>query len=202
MAGLVVFAAVEGIVDEAVVRRILGDVEGSLAAVYGKNGKGRLRKRIGGYNHAAEKWPWFVVVDLDADFECAPLLRQEWLPRPSEYMCFRVAVRQVEAWLLGDREKLGEFLGVEPGRIPRNPEVVGDPKEEMVNLARRSRRRRIREDMVPRGGGGRRVGPAYASRMVEFVGTYWRPAIARQEAPSLDRALRCLEELARKLRVG
>jgi hypothetical protein len=84
-------------------------------------------------------------------------------------MCFRVAVRETEAWLLADRERLARFLGISTSRIPLDPEAMDDPKSLMVDLARHSRRREIREDMIPRSGSGRNVGPAYVSRLIEFV---------------------------------
>lgn len=66
----------------------------------------------------------------------------------------------------------------------------------MINLARRSRRRDIRADMVPRPESGRSVGPAYASRMIEFVIQRWRPAQAALYAESLRRAIECLRRLS------
>ena len=113
-------------------------------------------------------------------------------------MCFRVAVREVEAWLLGDHEKLATFLGVAVSRIPRDPEAEMDPKTTMVELARRSRRREIREDMVPRPESGRDVGPAYASRLIEFVvggEVSWRLDVASRSSESLRRCLACMRRL-------
>jgi hypothetical protein len=61
-----------------------------------------------------------------------------------------VAVREVEAWLLSDRANLVRFLSVPVSHVSRTPELLDNPKSAMVELARRSRRRDIREDMVPR----------------------------------------------------
>jgi len=110
-------------------------------------------------------------------------------------MCFRVAVREAEAWLLADRDSLGNYLGVSPEIIPRNPENLFDAKQALVNVARRSRRRAIREDMVPREGSGRQVGAAYASRVIEFVTASWEPGAAAAAAPSLRRCLDALTQM-------
>jgi hypothetical protein len=107
-------------------------------------------------------------------------------------MCFRVAVRQVEAWLLADREEIASFLAVRRERIPRDPESLANAKETLVSLARTSRRREIREDMVPRIGSGRDVGPAYSSQVIEFASRRWRPDVASLYAESLARAVECL----------
>jgi hypothetical protein len=188
-------AAVEGDVDEAVVRKLLAFVHASIGDVFGKQGKSFLRKRIAGYNYAAQHRPWVILVDLDNDFDCAPLLRSAWLAQPAPYLCFRVAVREVEAWLLADREKIAHFLGVALSKIPLQPESLPDPKTTMVNLAKASRRRDIRQDMVPRPESGRQVGPAYSSRLIEFVSNHWQPDRASEQARSLKRAIHCLEAL-------
>jgi hypothetical protein len=195
--GTVIFAAVEGAVDEAVVRRLITSAEAVPGDVHGRQGKSFLRQRIAGYNNAARRLPWIVLVDLDHENDCAPPLRQAWVPRPAPLLCFRVAVREIEAWLLADAERLAGFLGVECGRIPVDPESLNDPKVTMVSLARNSRRRDIRLDMVPRPGSGRSVGPAYTSRLIEFASADWRPEVAASRADSLQRAMRSLERLVR-----
>ena len=195
--GTVISAAVEGIVDEAVVRKLIAHAEATPGDVYGKQGKSFLRQRIAGYNNAAEHAPWLVLVDLDNDEHCASPLRSAWLLQPAPYLCFRVAVREVEAWLLADTEHLAGFLGVARSRLPRDPERLANPKTTMVDLARASRRRDIREDMVPRPGSGRQIGPAYSSRLIEFASADWRPDVAAGRADSLMRAMRCLERLVR-----
>jgi hypothetical protein len=180
-------AAVEGPTDEAVLRRIVEHLGATLGAVYGKTGKATLLKQLRSYNQAAQFWPWIVLVDLDQDAECAPPARVEWLSDPAPLMCFRIAVREVESWLLADRETLADFLGVALSRIPTSPEKLDDPKAALVNLARASRRRDIRVDMVPRPESGRSEGPAYTSRLIEYAQGSWRPDIAAEHADSLQR---------------
>lgn len=188
-------AAVEGLLDEAVVNRLILQVGGQPGSVYAKNGKPKLRDSINGYNNAAKHSPWIILIDLDQDEDCAPSLRDAWLPDPAPLLCFRIAVRQVESWLMGDAETLANYLGVSRGQIPANPEALRNSKEAMVNLARHSRHRSIRADMVPRESSGRSVGPAYTSRMMDYASTRWRPASAAARCESLQRALNCLTRL-------
>jgi hypothetical protein len=110
-------------------------------------------------------------------------------------MCLRVVVREVESWLLADREGLARFLGVAQTLIPKDPESLPDPKAAMISLARRSRRREVRDDMVPRPGSGRPIGPAYPARLIEFAANVWTPETAADRSDSLKRALRCLTRL-------
>lgn len=188
-------AAVEGLIDEAVARKLISHAGGIPATVYGKSGKTLLRQRIDGYNHAARRLPWMVLVDLDHDANCAPPLREQWLPKPARKLCFRIAVREVEAWLIADTESFASFIGLAAGKIPVEPETLDNPKRTVVNLARSARSRAVRMDMVPREGSGREVGPAYSSRMVECVDTRWRPDVAAKRSASLRGAVDCLRRL-------
>jgi hypothetical protein len=194
---------VEGVVDEAVFRRIVRVARGEPGAVFGKNGNQHLLQRLPGYNNAARFAPWLVLVDLDDDEECAPPFRAGALAAPSDLMCFRVVVREVEAWLLADSARVAEFLDVNPNLIPRDPERAPDAKRVVIELAKRSRSRDIARDLVPRPGSGRTEGPAYASRLVEFASDQrhgWRPSVAARSAESLARCLRCVRRLVRASR--
>jgi hypothetical protein len=191
-----VSAAVEGIVDEAVARTVIAHAGATVDDVYGRQGKAFLRQKIAGYNNAARRSPWLILVDLDQDEQCAPPLVNAWLAQPAQHLCFRVVVREIEAWLMADAERLAPFLRVPRSRISANPEALDDPKTAMVNLARLSSRGAIQKDMVPREGSGRQVGPAYASRLIEFASSSWRPEVAAAQSDSLRRAIECLRRLA------
>jgi hypothetical protein len=197
-----VSASVEGIVDEAVVRRLILFAGGSGSTTYGMNGKWDIRRRIEGYNNAARYQPWLVLVDLNHEFQCAPLLRRDWLSKPSTYMCFRIAVREVETWLLADRAGIARFLGVSQQLIDKQPEQLEEPKRTMVNLASKSRRRAIRDDMIPRRGSGIPVGPAYTSRLIQFATGPWSPENAMNGSDSLRRCVECLTNLIETWRVS
>lgn len=180
------------------IRRILQFAGAEIHRVQVQNGKANLRRALPGYNLAARWGPWLVLVDLDSDFSCPPELTADWLPQPSPLMRLRVVVRAVEAWLLADIDRFSEFFGVARSRLPVAPEGLVDPKAKLIELTAKSRRRTIRQDMVPRAGSGRRVGPAYTSRLIEFALTPdrgWRPDIAATRCPSLSRCLARLESL-------
>ena len=135
---VVISAAVEGLADEALIRRLIEYVGASAGPIYGKQGKGHVVRNLPGYNQSARFRPWIVLLDLNHDDDCAPPFRVSLLPNPSPYMCFRIAVRQIEAWLFADRERLARFLSVASSRIPQDPESLDNPKQTMVNLARQS----------------------------------------------------------------
>jgi hypothetical protein len=197
----VISGAVEGPVDEAVLRRLIHVIGATPGPIYGKRGKDRLVQQVTAYSHAARLAPWVVLMDLDRDADCAPILRNRLLPDLAPALCFRIAVRAIEAWLLADRERFAEYFGIVLSKVPPQPEVLTDPKRAVVDLARSSRRKEIRHDLVPRQESGRTVGPAYTSHLLAYIQegpNGWRPSIAAEGAQSLKRALRCLERLLQR----
>lgn len=190
--------AVEGPSDEAVLKRLVDHAGGHIHRIQVQNGKANLRRAIPGYNAAAHWSCWLVLVDLDQEFACASALVANWLPNPAPYMCFRAVVHELEAWLLADAERFSHFFAVKRATIPLTPEGLHDAKATVVDLASKSRSRAIRQDMVPRPGSSRSVGPAYTSRLIEFAthsSEGWRPHVAAQRAPNLARCLVRLKHL-------
>ncbi len=157
------------------------------------HGAGFLKKRIKGFNQAARGMPYLILTDLDTD-ECAPLKLREWLPVPaSPNLIFRIAVCEVESWILADQENMADFLGIGRESFPAQPDTIPDPKQLLVNLARASRKRTIRMNLVPKPGSTAKVGPAYNKRLCEFVQDQWDPLLAKSSSPSLMRAVKAIE---------
>lgn len=197
-------AVVEGDVDAAVIRRLAAEAAVAVGSVHVKWGKQNVRSRIGGYNSAARHSPFVVLVDLDREHDCAPELVREWVPAPESLLLFRVAVRAVESWLLGDRERAARFFRVRRSKIPDNPEAMLDPKRTLVEIARGSSSSDVRADVVPRAGSGRSVGEAYSARLIEFINAKngWRPDVAAERCDSLARARRSLTAFSVSLRLA
>lgn len=183
--------AVEDPLSEAVLKRLLQHVGRGyeLGAVYGRSGNGYLRTRMSGWNHAARRCPFLLLTDLD-NADCAPGLVNLWLPAPKHpNLLFRVAVREVESWLLADRENFAAFLSCSADRIPHNPDSLPDPKKALIALARRSRSREIRSRLVPRSGSTAIQGPDYNACLGEFVARGWDADVAGLRSESLARTL-------------
>lgn len=194
---LSVTVAIEGASDEGVARSLLREAGVGHHIFTGRSGKSALLKRLKSYNAAAQHMPWLVLVDLDGDFPCAPAAVEAWLngEELGAHMCLRVAVTEMEAWLLADAEAISRFLGVSRSLIPLDPDNLQDPKGSLIGLARRSTKRAVREGLVPRDGSGASVGPTYVSDINVFATELWRPQVARAASPSLDRALKALDRL-------
>ena len=125
---VVISGAVEGLLDEAILKRLIIHAGARPGQIYGKKGKAHILGKLGGYNQAAQFARWAVLVDLDQDEDCPPPILRKWMPLPSRNMCFRIVVREIEAWLFADRERLAHFLVVSKSLIPADPEAVPSPK--------------------------------------------------------------------------
>jgi hypothetical protein len=180
-----VSAVVEGDVDEAVLTKLAATCGVSIAGVFGRGGKHAVYQRLDAYNKAANYTPWIVLLDLDNDAPCAPALISKVMPNPAKNLCLRIVVRAIESWLLADQRGVATFLGVSRTRIPVSPDLIADPKSCLVELARYSRKADIRRELVPRPGSGKRVGPAYSSRIMEFALYHWDCTRAEESSQSL-----------------
>jgi hypothetical protein len=184
--------------DEQVLRQLLTQANPQLTATvcYGKRGREYVRQNLPRFNLAARHQPFIVLADLEQD-ECAPTLIQTWLPTGlHSQLVLRVAVRTIESWLLADQKAFADFLGVSihHASFPRDPEALDHPKQVVVNLARRSRFRQLREDLVPAPNSTSHVGKNYVGRLTQFVLNEWQAERARAHAPSLERAFRALQK--------
>ena len=187
---------VEGMADEPVAKRLLKHVGLEVGVVYGRKGKPHVLQRSLAYNEAAKVAPWFVLLDLDTDTQCASQAIAQWLPNPSEGMRFRIAVRAIEAWLMADRESIASFLYVASSKIQHAIELDPNPKQTLINIARTSRNKGIRDDIVPRQESGATVGPLYVAQLTEFAEKHWRPDVAQEHSKSLQRCIDALSTLA------
>jgi hypothetical protein len=183
--------AVEDTLSEAVVRRLLEDSPRGycVGTCYMRHGSGYLRRMIKGFNNAAKGTPFLVLTDLNSS-ECPPVLIQDWLPVPKQpNLLFRVAVREVESWILADTPGLCRFLRVRAAGIPADVDSVPDPKRLLIRIAEGSPNRQLVRDIVPAPGTTSVQGPGYNMRLEQFVSKQWRPQRAAERSASLRRTL-------------
>jgi len=179
--------AVEDELSEKILKRLLVDSGRSfhVSSVINRGGFGYIKSKIEGLNKSAKGFPFLVLTDLDQHV-CPSALIQNWLSKPlNANLMFRVAVREVEAWILGDRENLSRFLGVSRDLIPIDPETLADPKRTLVQLASKARKADVRRRLVPKKNMTAIQGPEYNSCLSEFVGTAWNPLASALVCPSL-----------------
>lgn len=193
-------AAVEDALSEAVVRKLVAASRPDLTLwqVVRKNGSGYLRTRAREFNRTAQQVPVFLLADQDRPDPCPAELIRTWLGVPAApNLLFRVAVMEIESWVMADRDAFATFIRVPAVSIPEDPDAVLRPKELIVSLARISKRRDIREDLVPARCSTAVVGPAFNARLIEFVVAAWDPHRAGAVSASLHRAIVRLKEAFR-----
>jgi hypothetical protein len=186
---------VEDRLSEEVLRKILQSTGRpyQIGRCHCGRGFGYLKKNILGFNNAAKGMPYFVLTDLD-NSECAPEKIRDWLPIPkNSNLIFRIAIREVESWILADRIRFAKFIGISRTHLPKLSDEIQDPKRLLIELTRKSRKRDIRDEIVPRLGSTAKQGPAYNERLCIFVRDYWNPHEAEKNSPSLMRTMRLME---------
>lgn len=161
-------------------------------------GAAKLREKIGKMSDVADNvMPVLMVADAD-QAPCAVTQRNLWLPaHASHRLALRLAVREAEAWVLADHEGFSTFAQVAQAKLPPTPEDVHDPKLALLNLIRNSKRRDLREEMLPGKRSVSPVGLGYNTHLKDFVRSYWRADRAMQRAPSLAKAIPRVAELLR-----
>jgi hypothetical protein len=175
MSSIPVNLATEDELSEIVLRRLLAltNREYHVGTVYRRGGFGYLRRTINGWNTAARGSPFVVLTDSD-DSPCPSALIRSWLTSPLHpNLIFRVAVREVEAWLLADTENFARFLAVAEVRVPAHPDEIPDPKATLMELAKRCRSSEINGRLLPRHGSTAEQGPDYNGCLGGFVAIEW-----------------------------
>ena len=194
-----IYIATEDVLSEAVADRLVLEVHQGLrvAVRMGRKGNGFLKSKLFDLAKTAHAIPVLLLTDLDRT-TCPPTLIADWRGRRvfSDDMLFRVVVREIEAWLLADREGFSRFSGIPVDKVPHHPESLDDPKRTLLNLIRRHGNRNIKAEILPQRGSHAAVGFGYNQTLVQFVRESWSAARAAKNASSLDRACRRLRELS------
>lgn len=186
--------AVEDQLSEAVLKKILSFAKDRymVSTCYNRGGFGYLKKNIAGFNNAAKGIPFIVLTDLDTS-ECPPALIREWLPYPKHSnLLFRIAVREVEAWLLADWHGFTRYLGIAMKDIHSDVDSINNPKKILIELAQKSRKRRLREAIVPGTKSDAKQGPDYNGALITFVNEFWDIKAAMGKSLSLKKTVKAV----------
>ncbi|PIP77230.1 MAG: hypothetical protein COW85_10095 [Ignavibacteria bacterium CG22_combo_CG10-13_8_21_14_all_37_15] len=187
--------ACEDPLSEAVALKILkeGQRVFTVGAVYRKNGKTYLKQKVNGFNKASRGMPYLFLVDLDND-GCPPELINSWMGDQTKNpnFIFRVAVEEIEAWILADIENFSSFIGVNTALIPSESDTIHNPKEFLINLVKSSSKREIKASIIPSKNSTAKVGPNYNGKLIEFVNTRWSLTVAQRRSKSLGKTINAI----------
>ncbi len=196
MSPIPIHLVIEDALSESVVRKIFSRSKNKFAIghSYGKEGVGFIKKNIKGFNHAAKGTPFLILVDLDRH-QCPSQLTNNWLVEPKHHnLLFRVAVCEVESWVLAHREGFAKYLGIKTDLIPNNVDSLPDPKQFLIDLAKRAKKKTLREDIVPPISSMRKQGPNYNGALIYFIEKFWDLESAICHSHSLKRTVNVLNK--------
>jgi hypothetical protein len=190
--------ATEDELSEAVGNRLVKELLPSFQVhqMLRRGGNGYLRKSYQKFNQMALRHPVFLITDLD-NATCARELIESWfgdLPINAN-LIFRVAVKEIESWLLADHEGMQQLLDRGANNIKAVPDELPNPKEYLLQRAKRAPRD-VRNDLIPSKGSLARQGLGYNARLCSFVREVWEPERALERSDSLARAIRRLRDIA------
>jgi len=191
-----VLLVVEDVLQEVILQKLIQTYRPDLdiVGVTGKCGNSYIKNNIRSFNGTSQYLPHIIVTDLDR-MSCAPQLIREWIDfnvHPSLF--FRIAEKEIDAWIMSDRNEFAKFIGVPVHHIPMNTQEIYDPKQYVINLARKSRKR-IMKDIVPQGTA--KQGPGYNSLLQSFVQEQWSAERAALCNRSLQKAIERLLKFLR-----
>jgi hypothetical protein len=166
-----------------------------------RDGFGYLKKRMINFCQMAIQQPVLLITDLDQR-NCPSALIANWLgtrAKPPKLL-FRVAVREIESWLLADHVAMRALFGNRIRNLPIAPDTLADPKQRLLSLAKHAPQK-IRSDLLPEQGAVASQGLGYNARLSDFVRNVWQPERAATRSPSLDRARVRFRELSEQLQL-
>ena len=191
--------ATEDALSEAVGEKLIAEVKPPLEVGLRlrRDGFGYLKTRMRNFCEIARHQPVLVITDLDR-VACAATLVRGWTANDTSpaALLLRVAVREVEAWLLADHDAMRTLLQRPRQILPPDPEALPEPKDALIRLVGCHGPRSLREAIVPQPGVIAAQGLGYNNALVEFVRRTWSPHRAAQRSNSLARARQRLRELA------
>lgn len=136
-----------------------------------------------------------VLCIADTDGKCALELLHALRPRLAQRLLLRLAVPEAESWAMADYVGFSHAMSVPFVKVPREPDRISDAKAAVLALARRSRSRAIRTEVVS-AFDPERQGTGYNLHLCRFVRQGWTMDTAAARSPSLHRAVRRLQALS------
>ena len=192
--------ATEDELSEAIGLRLLAELPAGFSSpqCLRKGGFGYLRSRMSNWCQMAQFQAGVVITDLDKK-PCPIALKKDWLGglELPENLLLRIAVREVESWVLADHEGMRKLIGPKIA-LPTLPDELPDPKQHLLKLAKAAPRD-VRDDLVKVDGAVAGQGIGYNARLSAWVKSVWDPARAAELSPSLHRTRLRLSELAARI---
>ncbi len=182
---------------EAIAKKLVQQVLPSINidCSLGKQGFGYIKSKMKAWNEISEYKLILVVTDLD-NHECAPKMRHEWTKglKPNSNLLFRIAVREIESWLLADHLSVKKVVKT-TAKIPESPDLLNNPKQTLLNLIDKYGYRQFKEDLIRKEGNNCFQGIGYNNVLSAFVESTWSASRAAKRSDSLRRSIDHLQSI-------
>ena len=179
MPDIYVFAFVEDAPSQAALNQMIHYVNSGRQEKFCLNsspvitgGFGNMKKTATRFFNAAQRGIWSIFV-TDLDRKSSPLeLCRDWFDLPCfamlpRSMIFRVAVHEIESWLIADKTGIASFLGISDSVFPNAPDDLDDPKKVLLDTIRSKCRKKIYRDMLPKM--GQSIGIEYNHMLKKYI---------------------------------
>ena len=183
--------------EEAMIKIIASQNRFNILHRLGKQGCGYITNNINKFNALAKSHFMLVVLDLDnrhSSIDYRSVIEGN-IKNQSEKLKIIILVREIESWLLADREGLSDFLCISKEKIDRDPEMLLDPKEKIINLAKQSRDNEIKRGIPPKAGAAAKMGLSYNTLLCTFIRDKWDINQALEISPSLKSTIDIINTL-------
>ena len=165
-----------------------------------KHGFGDIKNMIPSFLNMSRSGIYtFIITDLDSRV-CVGRLIRDWFGIANDKtnlipkeLVFRVAVREIESWILADRKEWADFIDIPERNFQEFPDDLEDPKRFLLNVLRKKGKKKFHKEMLPRGDA--HIGPRYNEILCDFIKNRWSPSRAADNSPSLKRALDALGKI-------
>lgn len=200
-----VYIAGEDEATRAVIERLINDYAPNLHIVSYLPARGsQVRSSIPMFNQLANYYPVILLADLD-DEVCAPIYKKSLLCGISKCTDFiiNLAVDEVEAWLMADREGFSDYFGIPLESVPESKmQKMSGPKalpemdvqvksswlftHKLIHLSdNKERRAQIAVGTQDKNSKGKE----YNTAVIPFIKQQWSPERARIASDSLNRMI-------------
>ncbi len=200
-----VYIAGEDEATKAVIIRLLRDYAPNLHVVGELPARGsQIKSKIPSFNLLAGKLPVILLTDLD-DEPCGPIGKSKLLGTLVQQPDFiiNIAVDEVEAWLMADRNGFARYFGIPLAAMPVStmqkmsgckalPEIAVPVKSSWLfthSLMQSSTNAERRAQVAVSPTDKNSKGKEYNTAVIPFVQNVWNPEVARVSSDSLNRMI-------------
>ncbi len=202
-----VYIVGEDAVTNAVIKKILAHCSVDFEVISPLPARGgEIKSKIPAFNKLSEANPVILLMDLDNN-GCAPQLLGQLAKEKNDNFIFNIAVDEVEAWLMADRDGFASYFKIKVEDMPSAHQTKQGGRKALTEmnfpykssmyltheLIKKSKDSEYLQQLTPKKNAAK--GPEYNSCIVPFVENAWNIENARRNSDSLNRMVLRIKNL-------